>query len=279
MTRMYVFWVCSLLVLLMLAISSSGGVVTADEGTDATVAALQTKVSRQATSIAKQEAKIEQLRTRVAELLIPEFATSSSSTMGGTALGILPPGNPGVLDVVAFAPVGGTIAVLVQNNTDQPVAGVKVSAIATASDGTPYPSSLFPSELKPYVINPGEYGIGSVTFNTLLAGGESLAFTLEGEPLTEPPLATDLVVLSATVENGVISGELINSSGHAMYGPVVLQGLCFDQSGAITGSILGFAKNQYEIDPDEQSAFSVDLVSSVDCSLFIIAGGGTTNGF
>jgi hypothetical protein len=290
MRRVLGLWLCTLLVLGVVAFRSSGGTAVADETDDATIAALGTKVAKQATSIAKRDAKIDQLRTRIAEMEgeqavgptetpQPEEASNEgaeSSTLGGNALELLPGGGEDEFGVVAVGPYNGNILpIVLRNNTDEDLSDVTVSAVARSTSGELIAAGG-DQGFNPNVVLAGSYTLGYIYFDGIALPAEAaFEFDVSGETYTGPGSFSriDLAVTEAAFLGDRIVGEFENTSDLTVTGPIGISIVCFGADGSIFGFEQGYSDKD-EAAPGETVPFQVSFYSGIDCTNFLVAGSG-----
>lgn len=151
------------------------------------------------------------------------------------ALDALPAGKVGV--VAASAPVGGRVAVIVQNGTTAPVQNVRVTALATRPDGgratKVSTQSLLPATLVPEAIalgvlefRPRDVPVNStftykVTSRRARSSNDPTALAV-GSFVLSPPLAGDVAQ--------TLDVSVMNPSSRAINGPLEVRVTCFGES-------------------------------------------------
>jgi hypothetical protein len=201
--------------------------------------------------------------------------------IGGNAIGLLPPGEPGVLSVVAVGPFDGNVLpIIVRNNTGQDVIRIKATASALNPAGQQVAvggDQLF----NPNLVRSGGLSIGYAYFGGAdIPADSTFKIDLESTPATDDQFENirDLEVVEATVVDGRIVGTLTNIYDATLTGPVGVVGACFDENGSLLAHVRGFA-NDESIDPSENVQFQIDNYSGYGCPLFLVAGSGWDNSF
>lgn len=290
MRRVAGFWLCAILIIGAFAFRSGGGTAVADETDDATIAALETKVAKQATSIAKRDAKIDQLRTRIAELEVEQAAEptatpqpaeasndgAESPTLGGNAIQLLRGGEEGEFAVAAVGPYDGNILPLVlRNNTDQDLTDVTVSATARTASGELIAAGG-DQGFNPTVVRAGSYTLGYIYFDGIaLPADATFEFEVNGETFTGYSSFSkiDLSVTDAAFLGDRIVGEFENTSEVTVQGPVGISIVCFGADGVVFGFEQGYADKD-EAAPGDKIPFQVSFYSGIDCTNFLVAASG-----
>lgn len=287
MKRMLVSWLALALVVGVVGVALSGHSAHAQDGTSATVAALQTKVAKQGTSIAKRDAKIDQLQTRVAKAEakspVPAATATSeqasaggaASVLGGNALSLLPSGEKGKVDVVAVGPYDGNeLPLLVRNNSGKDVVKISVSATAHGADGSLIAAGG-DQGFVPYGVKDGSYALGYIYFDgATLPADVKFEFDVQSEPDTGDRrfAPVDLDVKNASFLGDRIVGELVNASAQKV-SLIGVSAICVDGGGAILGFERGFVDKE-ETGPGESAPFQISIYDGVDCTNFILAANG-----
>lgn len=265
---------------------SNGLEATAQDGSQATVSALETRVAKQATSIAKRDAKIDQLRNQIATMQAnaPEQAPTSepaaesgsdSTYLGGPGVALLPAGTAGKVEVVlAGVYDGNTLPIIVRNNTDADIADLKVSATAKTASGDLIAAGG-DQGFRPNVVTAGSYGIGYLYFDGAALPGDA---TFEFNVTYEKPggrfvSALDLTYQEANFLGDRIVGVMKNDHDETVTGPLGIAVACLGADGSILEVQQGYA-DQEEVPAGGTVPFQVSFYSGVDCSAFVLAGSG-----
>lgn len=207
----------------------------------------------------------------------PGASGEASPYLVGDALSLLPPGEPGAMDVVAVgAPVKWHVPVVLRNNTDETVVLANVRGTAHDAAGAPLATGEPGSFLAPSVLPPGQVAIAAVYFNSLehLPADAVLAFEVE----FEPPAMTqvfrqDLEIVEATHEEDSIVGIVRNGTGAPLVGRVSVLGVCVDASGAVRGYYEAFA-DKNDLDPGETAPFDAHFGGTGPCEAFLVGASG-----
>lgn len=289
MRRFISLWVCAAFVLGIVAFTQGSGTAGADDGTDATIAAQQTKIAKLQTSVAKRDVKIDELQTKVADLRATEAepaattapekanaAGSESATLGGNALGLLPPGEANKLDVVLVGPYDGNLLpIVVRNNTDKDLKRLSVTATARTADGQLIAAGG-DQGLNPYVVTAGSYSVGYIYFDGIaLPADASFEFEVNGEASAgiDSFDKVDLTVKDASFLGDRIVGEFVNGSDVTVSGPISIAVVCVAGNGSLISFDQGFSDKD-KAAPGETVPFQVSFYDGVDCTNFLVAGGG-----
>ena len=196
--------------------------------------------------------------------------------VGGSALSLLPPGEPGKLSVVAVGPYDGrALPFVVRNNTGEPLLSPSATAralnpagqmIATGGD----------QGIHPNLIRPGGLALGYVYLSGVQLAPDT---TFDVEVTAKPPKQVryegkrDLNVEEAVFTDGRIVGTLSNPYNTTLTGPFQVQFACFDAAGQLTTGNMAFAETK-EVAPGGTVPFQVPSYGEIDCPLFLVAGGG-----
>lgn len=275
----------ALLIGLSLMAGSTGFTATAQDGSEATVSALETRVAKQATSIAKRDAKIDQLRDRIATLEadVPQETPTAqaaaggeaSAYLGGPGVALLPAGSAGEVEVVLVGVYDGTsLPIVVRNNSDEAIAQVTVSATARSASGDLIAAGG-DQGFRPNVVEAGSYDIGYVYFDGAdLPADATFEFKVSyEEPGGQFVSALDLTFVEATFLGDRIVGELKNEHDDTVTGPIGIEVVCLDSNGALLSEESGYADVE-EAAPGESVPFQVSFYGGEDCSMFVLAGNG-----
>ena len=184
----------------------------------------------------------------VACLLVGVFVTAHAAVAVAAAAAATPvpkgnvdpaldPANGKVAVVAAGAPVDGRIAVIVQNGTNAPVRRVKVTALATAADGSRSTKvstgSLLPSTLEPGAIALAVLGFdaadvdpdATITYRVSSgragSGGDRTALEV-GSLALSAPLAGDVAQ--------TLGLSVTNPTSRTIRGPISVRVMCFGEA-------------------------------------------------
>ena len=201
--------------------------------------------------------------------------------IGGSALSLLPPGEPGVFSIVATGTYdGNTLPFVVRNNTGEPM--VSLSATGEARNAAGQLIATGGDQL----LNPNLVRSGGLSMGYIYFGGADLppdtTFTIavEGTPAAKEEFENqrDLEVVEATFVEGRVVGTLRNGYDETLTGPFGVQVGCFDQTAGLLELDKVFTPEK-DADPGEQVTFQAPGFGTLDCPLFLVAGGGFSNSF
>lgn len=181
-------------------------------------------------------------------LVVGQSASAQAPTPGvfGTALELLPPGEPGELSIVVVGPYGEIgVPIIVRNNTEETVYDLEILATIRDANGTLIAAEE--SAPRPSVLEPGAIAIDRLPFWTDLPGpppvGSTYAFeaytTTEAAYLAlagvEHPVRTiPLEVNSAERSNSQIIGRAVNTSERPLTTGPTITVMCFTNAGEAT---------------------------------------------
>ena len=207
----------------------------------------------------------------------PAGGQGASPYLVGDALPLLPPGQPGVVDVIAVgAPVKWDVPIVLRNNTGEDVVLTNVRGTAQDATGTPIGTGEPGSLVSPWVVPAGQVAIAAVYFNTLehLPPDAAVAFAPEAEPVaTAVAFRQDLEIVEATPREDRIVGLARNGSDEPLVGRVSVLGVCFDAAGAIKGHYHAFA-DKNDLDPGETAPFTARFAGTGPCEAFLVGASG-----
>lgn len=217
---------------------------------------------------------------RVAIQATPGPATPVAATspyLVGDALPLLPPGAPGVVDVIAVGPPAEWFApVVLRNNTGQTLLLANVAGAAHDAAGELIATGNPGAFISPSVLPPGQAAIAVVYFNSLedLPPDAVLTFEPETEPLaTGRDFRQDLEIVEATREEDAIVGLARNGTDASLAGKVNVVAVCFDQTGAVAGFYADFA-NALDLGPAETVPFEIPFAETGPCDAFLVGANG-----
>jgi hypothetical protein len=206
-----------------------------------------------------------------------ESGEHNSPYLAGAALPLLPPGEPGVVDVIAVgAPVEWSVPVVVRNTTSEAVLLIAVRGTASDAAGAELATGEAGSFMAPSVLPPGEVALASIYFNSLehLPPDAELAFEVESEPAaTADDFRRDLEIGAAAVEGEELVGVVRNGAAEPLLGKVSVVGVCFDTAGTVTGYAETFADG-LDLEPDEEATFTADIAGAGPCDVFLVGASG-----
>jgi hypothetical protein len=209
----------------------------------------------------------------------PAASQETSPYLVGDALLLLPPGTPGVVDVIAVgAPVQKYFVPLVlRNNTEETIVLTRIHGTAEDAAGEPIGSGDVYSFMNPSVVAAGQVALAAIEFNSVepLPPDASFAFEPEAESLaTATVFRLDLEIVEATREEDRIVGLARNGTDQPLAGKISVLGICFDATGAIQGNYAGFA-DKLDLRPGETAPFEVPFEGTGPCEAFLVGAGGT----
>lgn len=270
--------------LVVLSVTYSGGGVEAQDGAEATIEAQETEIAEiRATSQARGE-KINAQRTQIAELKAGPTETrqpeqveggESSQYLFGPGVELLPGGNAGEVSVVAQGAYNGNILpIVVQNNTDGPIWTVTISSSVRSAAGELIGAGG-DQGFDPTKVESGSFAIGYLYFDgATLPADATFEFDVSYESSEGRFLSTlDMAVVEASFLGDRIVGEFRNEHDVVMSGPINIAVLCVGADGQILTHEQGYTDDD-EAQPGESIPFQVTLYGGVDCTNFIVAGGG-----
>lgn len=200
-------------------------------------------------------------------------ATSDQTTATGTALDMLPPGDPDTVSVVAAVVDGdGDFWVVVRNNTEGMVTEIELK-VTVRDEAGKLVAVGNSSEVRIANLDQGEIAIGRI-------GGADLSQPLEGLEVEFDVTwedgenddffpKYDLEFLEATWSGDRILGEFRNPS-NVLMGNVYLAYACFDSEGNITSA--GWGSAHGKLSPGDSTAFQIGRVN--ECEHFVVSGYG-----
>jgi len=201
--------------------------------------------------------------------------------LGGSALSLLPPGEPGGFSIVAMGTYDGNILpFVVRNNTGEPMVSLSATGhawnaagqlIATGDD----------HNLNPNLVRPGGLSLGYIYFGGVdLPPETTFQIEVEGTPAAEEAfeLQRDLEVVEAAFVDGRVVGTLRNGYDELLNGPFRVQLGCFDQDGALIALERDYSPED-DAEPGETVTFQSPGFRTLDCPLFLVAGSGLAPSF
>lgn len=201
--------------------------------------------------------------------------------VAGTALGILPDGEPGELSVLAIGPYDGNVLpIVVRNNTGADI--IRITAVATAKN----PAGQVIASGNDQMFNPNLVRAGGVAFGYAYFDGIALPPDTTFEVALQSKLATDdqfenrrdLEIIEASTLEGRVVGTMSNVYDTKLDGPVGVAAVCFDDAGNLLQHLQSFSSAE-SVAPDETLSFQVDNYQSASCPLFLVAASAWDNTF
>lgn len=196
-----------------------------------------------------------------------------SPLIAGNAFDLIPDVEAGELAVAVGAVTSseyGTLAVIVRNNTEQPVYGVGVVVTARTPDGELFAVSD-ESSVVPTMIVAGGIGFASPSFGGAEIQGD-LAFDYKvssddsGRSIYD--LAPGLDIVSVKAIDDRIVGEATNSHDQELQ-YLAIRGVCFDSEGNPRSDFFGMV-GASGIQPGETIPFQVNVTPPCDSYLIAI---------
>jgi hypothetical protein len=189
----------------------------------------------------------------------------------------IPEGGDGTLDIVLIGkPNGSEVPVVIRNDTDEALQDLTVSGTARDSGGALIGSGSA-DDLVPSIIQPGEWGFGSVSFGAAdLPADAGFDLEAQGSPFDPTDIGdVDLEtkeVRQTTGENGgQIVGILENTSDAKVLGPISVLAICFDGDEPVA-TVSGYTDID-DVEAGGTTPFSLDLFDTA-CPAFAIGGSG-----
>lgn len=211
---------------------------------------------------------------------------SGEYTLGqvaGDAFGFLPAAEDGEVSVIAYGPIVmgeyTGLGFVVANATDEPVGQVEIAATVRDADGDEA-GVVDMLEVQPPVIESGGYGIALGTLPLEVAGLPDGTVEPEvewGEPTDEVEIGSPTVT-GLTTGDVEISGSLSNQTGSDLQ-VVTVDEICFDDAGAITQAVTGFADSGAFgiLEDGAETTFTLDtlvLDQGLPCDHILVASNG-----
>jgi hypothetical protein len=197
----------------------------------------------------------------------------ASQSLVGDALPLLPPGRPGVVDIITVGvPINYDVPIVLRNNTGEAVLLTSIHGTAHEATGALIATGEAGSFISPSVVRAGQVAIAWVYFNSRdnLPPDAVLAFEPETESLaTATVFRQDLEIVEVAPGEQNITGLVQNGTEVPLAGTVNVLGICFDATGAITGSYLTYA-DKNDLDPDETASFNIELEGTGPCDAFLL---------
>jgi hypothetical protein len=201
--------------------------------------------------------------------------------IGGTALSLLPQGDPGELSVVAVGAYDGNILpFVVRNNTGEAVISLSATGKALNSAGQLIGTGG-DQMLNPNLLRAGGLSMGYIYFGgAVFPADTTFLITVTGTPAAQEKFENqrDLEVVEAALVDGRVVGTLRNGYEEPLNGPFGVQVACFDTSGGLTYLKKVYTPEQHA-DAGAQATFQATFFEPVDCSRFLLAGGGFSQSF
>lgn len=201
--------------------------------------------------------------------------------IGGTALGILPEGEPGVLSVLATGSYDGNVMpIIIRNNTGQDV--IRVTVVVTARNPAGQVIASGGDQLfSPNLVRSAGVAFGYAYFDGIaLPPDTTFETSLDATSATEDEFENrrDLEVVEASTLEGRVVGTLQNVYDEELTGPISTEAVCLDEAGNVLNFLQSYS-NKESVAPRESFSFQVDNFMSSSCPLFLVAGSGWDNTF
>jgi hypothetical protein len=212
-----------------------------------------------------------------AEPVAVETEMEVGGYVAGNAFGFLDEGAPGELSVVAAGRYeDGALAMVVRNNTGEPVENVQVEIIGRLDGELAATGGAL--GIQPWVVEDGGLALGYAYFNgTEIPAEMEFEFDVSADPAgtNEFTGVRDLVVEEANGDEDAIIGILRNDHDEDIEGFLITAGVCFDETGAPTEYVQGIAGGG-TFAPGDSEAFSLSTaLSEAPCSFFLVTGYGS----
>lgn len=201
-------------------------------------------------------------------------APEGQTTIVGNAIPLLPDGEPGAVEVIAYSvPVEprDSIGWIVKNNTDQSISEIVITADLHTPDGkllgVTNRSSIATEQL-----NPGEIAIGYSSGANIADPSVQISFHISYD--IGPPShrwSETVEIVAAEQNDDRIIGEFTNTSEVTLDG-VFFYYACFDETGKLLGVDLGSFDGKFA--PLERRAFQV-MGDIEGCAYFLVSGQGS----
>jgi len=222
-----------------------------------------------------------ELSTALFDILEELEVVQGTEFIGGTALGILPEGEVGELSAVAIGPYdGNTLPIVARNNTGSDI--IRITAVATAQNPAGQVIASGGDQLfSPNLVRSGGLSFGYAYFDGIaLPADTTFEVDLNFTPATDDEFENirDLQVVEASTLEGRVVGTLQNIYDVELEGPIAINAVCLDETGALLAHLQSFSSAQ-SVAPGETLSFQVDNFLSVSCPLFLVAGSGWDNTF
>jgi len=274
-----------MLLTVLIAASTAGTGVEAQDGSEATIEALETQLADAEATSAARGAKINDQRTKIAELAgdattpaaggeadgdkatapdgvdAPRAGVDTpragvDSSLFGESPDSLPEGEAGIVAVIATGdPVRSSLPVVLRNNTGADVTVTQVVGVARGGDGKLVASSSF-STLAPALLTAGQVGVGYVYFD-IDELTPDLDFELEAQAEPAGGDSTylyDFVIAEAELTEDGIVGIATNPLSETLSSGSVV-GVCFSRDGTVVGYLSGSA-DKTETAAGDDTSFS-----------------------
>lgn len=187
----------------------------------------------------------------------------------------VPTGPTGKLSVVEIGPVdrstsfGGTMPIVVRNNTTKAVSHIDITATARKSGRLVATGSS--QHVAPAQLVPGQAGLAFIYFEhpRAVPSGARFAFRFETMPADKSSYNTaTLKVIEANRSSGAIVGTGKNTTGAKLQGPYAVSLFCFAH-GQVTRTDGTYADQDNDLPPDGTVTFSLDLYGH-SCPKFLV---------
>lgn len=201
----------------------------------------------------------------------------ANPAVGVAGIESLPDGEPGQLSVIAQAAQldsSGSLAVVVRNLTDEPLAGIEVTGTARDANGALVGSGS-DQGLDPFVVGPGEIAFGYVYFGFEgVPEGTTFELSVSGTPLDDVYMGKiDLVITEHNRTENSVLVMLTNETDREASGPIGVQLMCFDEAGIPFETTGGYAEPDTAA-PGASVSASIDFYRDAPCERYLVAGSG-----
>jgi hypothetical protein len=264
-------WLIASVALLIASMAISARPSSGQDQTEERLNVLETRV-------ADLEAAVYQATPTAPPGATPSGGAKSQSTVGGNALSLLPPGEPGSIVVVAAGQLERSqVPLVVRNNSDAPIAGatVKVEARDAAGNLVAVGETVSSHQLKPYLLQPGEVAIGFALLTGAVPPASALSFIVDSDqvPGSLGDFNTDLVIDEASWLEDRIVGVARNPTDQVI-GSVYANLVCFASDGTPTQAEPSTI--QGTIAPGTTTSFQIGggMTDASGCETFLVAATG-----
>lgn len=187
----------------------------------------------------------------------------------------LPEADEGEIEIVLVGHADSRyVGILIHNASDETVGLDNASGIARGTDGTEIETVLRAS-FAPYILNPGNYGLGIVMLEDSLDPEDDYEFELElttEEPNSGFSVRIDIPVTELEVNGNSVSGSVENTSEHVASDLIGVRGLFFNEDGSITGWFTAYLST--DVEPGETGRYTNGHVIGEATDSWILAGSG-----
>jgi hypothetical protein len=238
-------------------------------GVDATVVE-QTDSSEPAPATEETTAE-----TTVAPAAVGPAAIDASpyvAVFGDLSAVSLPDGEPGEVSIIVRADAvdsGGSVNMIVRNNTNVPIGAIDVTGTARDAAGSLVGSGSSQG-FEPAVIAPGEIAFGYVFFDSDLPADSTFEFSVSASEVDDFFLPVTVTEISNTGDQ--IIGIVKNELDVEVSGPIGANVICLGPDGSILNFVRSFAE-QDKLPPGGTGSFAISLYGD-ECPAGIVGASG-----